>query len=329
MTDIKAYLGDDPYIFVSYARKNKDIVYPFIAELQERYNVWIDKSSIPYGADFDEEISSKIENCALFMFFITEDSLGSPYCMNEIRFANECKKTIVNILTKEDIDLPGRFRFKYGGYQMFPLYEHASLSEAIADIESKCKAFKLVKHRALSARAEEALPPKVAALAKEAESGDAEAQCRLGFIYDQGNGVPQSYEKAAALYQKAAEQGHAEAQFRLGYFYKYGQGVQKSDEKAAELFQRSAEQGDRLGQAFLGKCYDDGEGVPQSYESAVFWYRRSAEQKYVWAQFILGWHYLVGRGVEQSDEQAVFWYREAAAQEYKPAIDALKKMGKS
>ena len=57
-------------------------------------------------------------------------------------------------------------------------------------------------------------------LRKEAEEGDAEAQCKLGWCYENGNGVAKDLAEAVKWYRKAAEQGNADAQTalrKLGY----------------------------------------------------------------------------------------------------------------
>jgi hypothetical protein len=46
---------------------------------------------------------------------------------------------------------------------------------------------------------------------KAAEQGDAQAQCELGVLYENGQGVPIDHRKAAEWFGKAATQGHAEA----------------------------------------------------------------------------------------------------------------------
>ena len=58
-----------------------------------------------------------------------------------------------------------------------------------------------------------------------AEQGNANAQFFLGFMYDNGQGVPQDYAKAVKWCRKAAEQGYARAQNDLGVMYNDGQGV--------------------------------------------------------------------------------------------------------
>lgn len=62
-------------------------------------------------------------------------------------------------------------------------------------------------------------------LAPAAFRGNARAQAQLGFMYENGFGVPQNYAAAADLYQSAAAHGDAFAQSRLGLSYDKGHGV--------------------------------------------------------------------------------------------------------
>jgi len=62
-------------------------------------------------------------------------------------------------------------------------------------------------------------------LAPAAMRGNARAQAQLGFMYENGFGVPQNYAVAADLYQSAAAQGDAFGQSRLGLSYDKGHGV--------------------------------------------------------------------------------------------------------
>ena len=62
-----------------------------------------------------------------------------------------------------------------------------------------------------------------------AERGNARAQGLLGFMYENGFGVPQAYDAAADLYHRAAIQGDPFAQSRLGLIYDKGHGVPQND----------------------------------------------------------------------------------------------------
>jgi uncharacterized protein len=65
----------------------------------------------------------------------------------------------------------------------------------------------------------------VRVLSPLASRGNAHAQALLGFMYENGFGVPQAYDAAADLYQRAAVKGDPFAQGRLGLIYDKGHGV--------------------------------------------------------------------------------------------------------
>ena len=58
-----------------------------------------------------------------------------------------------------------------------------------------------------------------------AEQGYAPAQNSLGFMYNNGIGVPLNEKTALKWNRLAAEQGHAGAQYNLGVMYGMGKGV--------------------------------------------------------------------------------------------------------
>jgi uncharacterized protein len=63
------------------------------------------------------------------------------------------------------------------------------------------------------------------ALSHAARRGNRAAQGRLGFLYENGLGVPQAYDAAASLYTEGAVRGDPFAQNRLGLMYDKGHGV--------------------------------------------------------------------------------------------------------
>ncbi len=158
---------------------------------------------------------------------------------------------------------------------------------------------------------------------KAAERGNADAQNSLGSCYYNGQGVPQDYEKAAQWYRKAAEQGHADAQYNLAYCYENGEGVSQDYGKAVEWYAKAAEQGDADAQYNLAYCYENGEGVSQDYGKAVEWYAKAAEQGDADAQNSLGERHYYGEGVPQDYEKAAQWYRKAAEQGHANAQNNL------
>jgi TPR repeat protein len=73
-----------------------------------------------------------------------------------------------------------------------------------------------------------------------AEKGDAEAQNKLGFVYDTGQGVGQDYAEAVKWYRKAADHGSALAQFNLAICYGSGQGLPLDFVQASKWFNLAA-----------------------------------------------------------------------------------------
>jgi len=123
---------------------------------------------------------------------------------------------------------------------------------------------------------------------KASEQGNAEAQFRLGLLYDE----EKNHKKAFKLYADAAEQGHAEAQNNLGVMYASGRGVKRDDTEAVKWFNKAAEQGNATAQHNLGARYDVGRGIPQDKKKAIVWYTKASEQGNAEAQFRLGLLYV-------------------------------------
>ena len=58
-----------------------------------------------------------------------------------------------------------------------------------------------------------------------AAQGDAGAECQVGLMAAQGQGIAQNFTLAAEWFLMAAKKGNAQAQFNLGFLYSHGQGV--------------------------------------------------------------------------------------------------------
>src|SRR3954451_4661275 len=81
-----------------------------------------------------------------------------------------------------------------------------------------------------------------------AERGDAEAQYRLGLMYEFGKGFATDKAQSLAWLKKAAAQGHAAAEVELGVIYVSGDGVKQDEVAAVEWFRKAATQGNPTAQ---------------------------------------------------------------------------------
>ena len=86
-------------IFISYSRK--DIA--FARLLQEalrnsQFDAWIDWERIPVGEKWWQEITEAIQNANVFVFIVSQHSIGSKVCKDEIELALKNNKRIIPIL---------------------------------------------------------------------------------------------------------------------------------------------------------------------------------------------------------------------------------------
>ena len=82
----------------------------------------------------------------------------------------------------------------------------------------------------------------------------------------------------------------AKADALLGFKYEHGLGVPQSYEPAVDLYVAAAEEGDPTGQYLLGLMYDKGHGVPQNFVLAYKWLNLAAartrgHEREVYARF--------------------------------------------
>ena len=73
----------------------------------------------------------------------------------------------------------------------------------------------------------------------------------LGWMYDEGRGVPQNYAEAVKWWRKAAEQGNEGTQIRLALMFRHGWGVSKNVAEAVKWYRKAAEQGNADAQYWL------------------------------------------------------------------------------
>lgn len=150
-----------------------------------------------------------------------------------------------------------------------------------------------------------------------AADGEAEAQYRLGLIYENGyGGVDIKTRNALKWYRLAAEQGHRSAKRRLESLRKSASNAGGTESVATQWYQDLAEEGDSEAQYNLGYMHEIGWSVPKDDSEAAHWYEKSALKGVTKAQFRLGMMYLVGAGVKQSEIQGEKWLRLAVKNDH-------------
>ncbi len=118
----KAYTGNKPYIFISYAHSDKAQVYPEMTWIKKKgFHIWYDEG-IPPSSEWPEEIEKAILDCDCFIVFITPHAIESLLVRNEVNLALDQRKPFLSIFL-EPADLKYGLRLRMGQLQSILKYE--------------------------------------------------------------------------------------------------------------------------------------------------------------------------------------------------------------
>jgi len=113
---ISAFAGDGPYVFVCYAHHDMARVYPDIGWLNENHiNVWYDEGISP-GVEWSEELGHALEGSQQVVFFVSQASVNSRHCRDEVHFALSRGIPVVAVYL-EDVVLPVGLELSIGSTQ--------------------------------------------------------------------------------------------------------------------------------------------------------------------------------------------------------------------
>ena len=158
-----------------------------------------------------------------------------------------------------------------------------------------------------------------------AESGDAYAHLRLGYLYETGDGVVQDYTQARLHYQAAVDAGLNEARLRLAICYLEGWGGPADRAAFTREMRTAAEAGYVPAQQIYAAMCFIGLAVPKDREAGLAWLERAAKQDDPLAQLQIGQDLeRAQRGALSADLGLVrSWYQLSAEQEYLEGTRAM------
>lgn len=111
---------------------------------------------------------------------------------------------------------------------------------------------------------------------KLAEKGNAEAEFKVGEMYETGFGVKKDMKQAESWITKAANQGHETAAFKLLYWDMEKNGVTAANKDKVEALKAKAKTGDPQAQYYFGRMYANGVGVKKNPDKAISWLNKAA-----------------------------------------------------
>jgi TPR repeat protein len=109
-----------------------------------------------------------------------------------------------------------------------------------------------------------------------AKQGNAEAQFKVGEMYEKGIGVDRDGREAKYWITRAANQNHQTARFKLLYWDIERKGLNSKNKVKVEELNTKANQGNAHAQYYLGKMYANGVGVKRNPDVAIDWLNKAA-----------------------------------------------------
>ena len=109
----KAYEGNAPFIFISYAHRDTSIVIPVVNALQQKgFLVWYD-GGIEAGSEWPEYIAQHLKQSGCVLTFISENFVKSKNCRRELIYAQDLDKPLLNIYI-DNVELSDGMKMQLG-----------------------------------------------------------------------------------------------------------------------------------------------------------------------------------------------------------------------
>lgn len=115
-----------PYLFISYAHKNTNTVLPILQRMEkDGYRIWYDQG-IEAGSEWPANIAAHLRAAEAIVVFMSNDTVDSRNCRNEINLALEKKKEVL-VVYIEDTDLRHGLDLQLGTSQSLFFHRYPDL----------------------------------------------------------------------------------------------------------------------------------------------------------------------------------------------------------
>lgn len=165
---------------------------------------------------------------------------------------------------------------------------------------------------------------------KAADKGSALANFKIGYLYDNGEGVKKDYKLAMESYKIAEEKKLPEAMAAIGWLYYNGHGVKKDKARAIEYFKtvlpiykEKADKGDITAMQGISAFYLQGEVLPKDFAKSFEWSMKAANAGSARSMCEVGLYYQLGYGVKKDYEKSVEWMIKSAGRGFSFAMMCL------
>jgi hypothetical protein len=112
------------YIFISYSRRNRNLVYPLAQKLKSSgFKTWIDTQDIKPGNPWKGQIVQGIAEADAFVLLLTPDSAASENVRKELDLALDADVLVLPVIL-QPAKIPNAMKYQLVGIQRINLFEH-------------------------------------------------------------------------------------------------------------------------------------------------------------------------------------------------------------
>ena len=113
-----------PYVYVSYAARDREKVVPIIRRLQEMgLRVWFDDGTL-IGGEWSTRIVTYLSGCSIVLALFTPAYVDSRYCKNEVHFAVRQRKVVIPVML-EECELSAGIEMSLGNYYFLRFQDYS------------------------------------------------------------------------------------------------------------------------------------------------------------------------------------------------------------
>ncbi len=315
------------YVFISYSSRDRETVWPDVLEFQNRgYNVWLDEKNLDktkpsWKADAIKAVEDLC--CALVVFYVSEHSLASEPCYNEMcatvgeeavsMHYGEVPFVAVEVSPIGDITKFGEMIHKKLLASAMPKAEKAVAVKTVSHFIFKFFSSNNEKVRVRAKNDPDRILDYYEDILDVFPDSTLLAPQETAELPETPAAAPSEEPAPAASPEETGDGLSPEDANLLGDDYYYGRkGLPQDYARAAACYRSAADRGYSLAQFNLGYCYKNGKGVPRDLAAAARYYRMAADQGRLAAQYTLANCYYFGEGVPKDYAMAVRYYRMAA-----------------
>ena len=130
------YMGEGPYIFVSYSHRDRLLVLRMMEELDRAgCRIWYDEG-IQLSEAWPAVVQDRLDKCAGCLLFISPNSVESKHCLREIHRADELGKPIFPVYLKKT-ELRNGFGILLDSRQYLNFADYPNLSTFVERLKQK------------------------------------------------------------------------------------------------------------------------------------------------------------------------------------------------